>query len=62
VRDAWIAAAHGIGSAITVRQGARTREGLFGGIDEHGRLLFDEGPERSIIDAADVIFRKAAAP
>jgi BirA family biotin operon repressor/biotin-[acetyl-CoA-carboxylase] ligase len=61
VRDAWIAAAHGIGSAITVRQGARTREGLFGGIDAHGRLLFDEGPARSTIDAADVIFRGSNA-
>jgi BirA family biotin operon repressor/biotin-[acetyl-CoA-carboxylase] ligase len=61
VRDAWIAAAHGIGSAITVRQGARTREGLFGGIDAHGRLLLDEGAARSTIDAADVIFRGSVA-
>jgi BirA family biotin operon repressor/biotin-[acetyl-CoA-carboxylase] ligase len=61
VRDAWIAAAHGIGSTITVRQGARAREGRFGGIDAHGRLLFDEAAGRSIIDAADVIFRGTAA-
>jgi BirA family biotin operon repressor/biotin-[acetyl-CoA-carboxylase] ligase len=61
VRNAWITAAHGIGTVVTVRQGTKTREGVFSGIDANGRLLLDEGSVLSVIDAADVSFRGSTA-
>lgn len=39
VREAWLARAHGIGTALVVHTGAETICGTFAGIDETGALL-----------------------
>jgi len=60
IRDAWLAAAHPIGTALTVRlpDGA-TLDGLFGGLDGDGALILRlASGERHVIHAADVFVLK----
>jgi BirA family biotin operon repressor/biotin-[acetyl-CoA-carboxylase] ligase len=55
ILDDWIAAARGIGEAITVRNGGNERHGRFVGLDRSGRLVLElhgGGTER--ISAGDV--------
>lgn len=55
VRKAWIEHSFSPGTAISVTQGDRLREGYYAGIDEAGALLLDTGSEGLIrITAGDV--------
>lgn len=56
IREEWLAGAHGLGQPVLVRQGETLREGVFGGIDETGRLLLDGQQGRAVIDAGDIAF------
>ena len=55
IRDDWLAAAAGIGAAITVRNGGSEQRGRFAGLDPSGRLLL-ERPNGDIekVSAGDV--------
>jgi BirA family biotin operon repressor/biotin-[acetyl-CoA-carboxylase] ligase len=56
VRDAWLAAAHPVGTALSVRlPDGGTRDGLFDGLDADGALILRlASGERHVIHAADV--------
>jgi BirA family transcriptional regulator, biotin operon repressor / biotin---[acetyl-CoA-carboxylase] ligase len=54
IRAAWLARAHPIGSAISVRLGEHFVTGTFAGIDDDGTLLLDTADGRSRIVAGDV--------
>ncbi len=56
-RALWLARAAGFGEAIRVQQGSETLEGRFGGIDEEGALLLDQGSGAvRAIHSGDVFF------
>jgi BirA family biotin operon repressor/biotin-[acetyl-CoA-carboxylase] ligase len=51
----WIAAARGIGEAITVRNGTSEKHGRFAGLDRSGRLVLElHGGGTDLISAGDV--------
>lgn len=52
----WRAGAHGLGAAISVRRHGTRLEGVFGGVDEAGRLLLRTPETMHVIEAADVHF------
>lgn len=56
VRDAWLAGAHPVGTALSVRlPDGSTRDGLFDGLDADGALILRlASGERHVIHAADV--------
>lgn len=60
IRDAWLAAAHPVGTALTVRlPDGETRDGLFDGLDADGALILRlASGERHVIHAADVFVLK----
>ncbi len=60
IREAWLASAHGLSGPITVRAGTEPKSGIFSGIDDQGRLIFDDGNGRQLIHAADVAFPQAS--
>ncbi|GBD44531.1 Bifunctional ligase/repressor BirA [bacterium HR40] len=61
LRDAWLAAAHGLGEEVRLRLGDRQVAGVFLGIDDAGRLLLatEAGPE--LFDAGELFFPGAPA-
>lgn len=61
IRDAWLAAAVGLGGPVSVQTGARAMTGTFETIDEGGRLVvrLADG-ERVAISAGEVHFGTAA--
>ena len=55
IRDDWLAAAHGIGEDITVRNGGSEQHGRFVGLDQSGRLMLElHGGGVEKISAGDV--------
>jgi BirA family biotin operon repressor/biotin-[acetyl-CoA-carboxylase] ligase len=60
IRDAWLTAAHPIGTALSVRlPDGRTLDGLFDGLDTDGALILRlASGERHVIHAADVFLLK----
>ena len=60
IRDAWLAAAHPIGTALSVRlPGGDVQDGLFDGLDADGALILRlASGERHVIHAADVFVLK----
>ena len=60
IRDAWLAAAHPVGTALTVRlPDGGTQDGLFDGLDADGALILRlASGERHVIHAADVFVLK----
>lgn len=56
IRTEWLAHAKGLGEAVTVRVQEGTREGIFTGLDEDGRLLLNENGNVTPIVAGDVGF------
>ena len=60
IRNAWLAAAHPVGTALTVRTpDGGTRDGLFDGLDADGALILRlASGERHVIHAADVFVLK----
>ena len=56
VRDAWLARARGLGSAMTVTLGGRRERGLFRGLDVDGALILDTGDGARRITAGEVAF------
>lgn len=56
IRTEWLAHAKGLGEAITVRGQTESREGIFTGLDEDGRLLLGEHGKLTPIVAGDVSF------
>jgi BirA family biotin operon repressor/biotin-[acetyl-CoA-carboxylase] ligase len=55
IRGDWLAAAHGVGEAITVRNGAGEKHGRFVGLDPVGRLILElDGGMIDKISAGDV--------
>ena len=55
IRTAWLAKAHPVGSALSVRLGERVITGNFAGIAEDGALLLETPDGRSRILAGDVL-------
>jgi BirA family biotin operon repressor/biotin-[acetyl-CoA-carboxylase] ligase len=60
IRDAWLAAAHPVGTALSVRlPDGRAWDGLFDGLDPVGALILRlASGERHVIHAADVFLLK----
>ncbi|NYD89873.1 biotin--[acetyl-CoA-carboxylase] ligase [Sphingomonas melonis] len=60
IRDAWLAAAHPVGTALSVRlPDGRAWDGLFDGLDPDGALILRlASGERHVIHAADVFLLK----
>lgn len=56
IRTEWLSHAKGLGEPITVRGQTETREGIFTGLDEDGRLLLNENGHVSPVVAGDVSF------
>ncbi|MGC6471751.1 MAG: biotin--[acetyl-CoA-carboxylase] ligase [Parvibaculales bacterium] len=57
LRAPWLARAHGLGAAITVRQQQATVEGVFADITEDGRLLVETEQGGAVtVSAGDVYF------
>ncbi|HXX02910.1 MAG TPA: biotin--[acetyl-CoA-carboxylase] ligase [Xanthobacteraceae bacterium] len=55
ILDAWLAAAHGLGEDIRIRQGDSEKTGLFVGLDRAGRLILQQpGGAIEEISAGDV--------
>jgi BirA family biotin operon repressor/biotin-[acetyl-CoA-carboxylase] ligase len=54
VRTAWLARAHPVGEALTVRGGERLLAGTFAGIDTDGALLLNTREGRTRVLAGDV--------
>ena len=54
LREAWLAKAAGIGGPIRVDDGRQTREGIFAGVDGHGRLMLERGGSVEIVESADL--------
>ncbi len=54
IRTAWLADALGLGQRISIEAGGRRREGVFEGLDPHGRLLFASERGLETIEAADL--------
>lgn len=60
LRAAWLDRACGLGEPIAVRLHGETREGVFDGLDDAGRLLLRRGGRIEAISAGDVFFPAAA--
>ncbi|GJD50477.1 Bifunctional ligase/repressor BirA [Methylobacterium crusticola] len=61
IREAWLAAAAGLGGPVTVRTGSQAVQGVFETIDEAGRLLVRRPDgSRHAVAAGDVHFGTAA--
>jgi BirA family biotin operon repressor/biotin-[acetyl-CoA-carboxylase] ligase len=56
IRAEWLSHAKGLGEPVTVRGQTVTREGIFTGLDEDGRLLLNENGHVSPVVAGDVSF------
>jgi BirA family biotin operon repressor/biotin-[acetyl-CoA-carboxylase] ligase len=54
IREAWLAAAAGIGGPIRVTNPKGAREGIFRGLDARGRLLLERGGAVEIVESADL--------
>jgi BirA family transcriptional regulator, biotin operon repressor / biotin---[acetyl-CoA-carboxylase] ligase len=54
IRETWLSFADGIGERVTVRTAAGTREGVFEGLDDDGRLLLGTNDGLATIEAGDV--------
>ena len=54
IRAAWLDCAAGLGARVAIEGGARRREGVFEGIDAHGRLLMRSERGLETIEAADL--------
>ena len=61
IREAWLAAAAGIGGPIRVTNPKGAREGIFRGLDARGRLLLERGGAVEIVESADLTLISAAA-
>ena len=61
IREAWLAAAAGIGGPIRVSNAKGAREGKFRGLDARGRLLLERGGAVEIVESADLTLISAAA-
>ena len=60
VRDAWLARAHGLGTAVTVVNGDRRLAGTFDGLDSEGALVLARAGRAPLtIAAGDVLFGDA---
>jgi BirA family transcriptional regulator, biotin operon repressor / biotin---[acetyl-CoA-carboxylase] ligase len=62
IRERWLAACVGRGGPIRIALGARTIEGVFDTIDQHGRLVVLTVGGPVSIDAGDVLFGPVQAP
>lgn len=56
IRADWLSHAKGLGEPITVRGQTESREGIFTGLDEDGRLLLKENGQVTPVVAGDVAF------
>jgi len=61
IRQAWLAAAAGIGGPIRVTKAEGAREGIFRGLDARGRLLLERDGAVEIVESADLTLISAAA-
>jgi BirA family biotin operon repressor/biotin-[acetyl-CoA-carboxylase] ligase len=61
IREAWLAAAAGVGGPIRVSNAKGAREGKFRGLDARGRLLLERGGAVEIVESADLTLISAAA-
>lgn len=55
VRSAWLAAAHPLGTAVTIKDGRGCREGAFAGLSADGGLLLAQPGEIVVISTGDVL-------
>jgi BirA family biotin operon repressor/biotin-[acetyl-CoA-carboxylase] ligase len=55
IRAAWLSHAHPIGTPVTIRQGDRTRAGIFAGLSPEGALLLLADGEIHAISTGDVL-------
>ncbi|HTI00414.1 MAG TPA: biotin--[acetyl-CoA-carboxylase] ligase [Acidisoma sp.] len=59
VRSAWLAAAHPIGTPVTIKDARRSRQGAFAGLSEEGALLLsvagELGGEITVVSTGDVL-------
>ena len=55
VRAAWLAAAHPIGTPVTIKDALRLREGAFAGLSAEGALLLSVAGEVAVISTGDVL-------
>jgi BirA family biotin operon repressor/biotin-[acetyl-CoA-carboxylase] ligase len=55
VRAAWLAAAHPIGTPVTIKDALRLREGAFAGLSAEGALLLSVAGEIAVISTGDVL-------
>lgn len=59
VRSAWLAAAHPLGTKVTIRDATRSREGAFAGLSAEGALLLAvagaKGDQVAVISTGDVL-------
>jgi BirA family biotin operon repressor/biotin-[acetyl-CoA-carboxylase] ligase len=63
LRALWLARAAGFGEPIRVRHGTETMRGRFGGIDEGGALILEEGRgKKRILHTGDVFFGSGEGP
>lgn len=55
VRAAWLAAAHPLGTAVTIKDAQRSRAGVFAGLSPEGALLLSHNGGTEVISTGDVL-------
>jgi BirA family biotin operon repressor/biotin-[acetyl-CoA-carboxylase] ligase len=55
VRSAWLAAAHPLGTKVTIKDARRSRDGAFAGLSAEGALLLSVAGELAVISTGDVL-------
>jgi BirA family biotin operon repressor/biotin-[acetyl-CoA-carboxylase] ligase len=55
VRAAWLGRAHAVGTPLTVKDGLRSRDGVFAGLSPRGELLLSAGGQIDAISTGDVL-------
>ncbi len=56
IRDEWLLHTHTLGAPLKVQSQTEQIEGQFGGIDENGSLILNQGNNTHLIHAGDVYF------
>jgi BirA family transcriptional regulator, biotin operon repressor / biotin---[acetyl-CoA-carboxylase] ligase len=63
VREAWLARAHPLGTAISVQYGGgQQREGFFAGLSPQGKLLLQCGDNLHVVSTGDVLLSGQGNP
>ncbi|QCI68623.1 biotin--[acetyl-CoA-carboxylase] ligase [Phreatobacter stygius] len=55
IRAGWLARAAGLGGPLVIQSDGKRAEGIFTGLDAHGRLILDTPDGRQLITAGEVL-------